>query len=167
MKALDRLALAVATCCFLSYIPVWLTRRFPSERSRKWTGAGFVGTLAGWAALGALPEGGWALAGALSAATAAACWASGRADRALGSHDDPRIAVDETVGYWFAVAWLPREPGILLAGFILFRILDAVKMPPYSWLERLPGGYGVVLDDVGAGAAANLLLRGALCLAAR
>lgn len=88
-----------------------------------------------------------------------ACWACDAAERALGVHDDPRIALDETVGFWVAVAFLPPGGGWLAAGFLLFRVLDAIKLAPYRWLERLPGGCGVVMDDVGAGVAANLILQ--------
>jgi phosphatidylglycerophosphatase A len=38
-----------------------------------------------------------------------------------------------------------------LAGFILFRGFDVVKPPPVRWLERLPEGFGIVIDDVAAG----------------
>jgi len=46
----------------------------------------------------------------------------------------------------------------MLAAFALFRLFDAAKPPPIGRLERLPGGIGVVMDDVGAGLLANLLL---------
>jgi phosphatidylglycerophosphatase A len=111
----------------------------------------------------ALPEGP-AFAAVFAVAVAAASWASGRADRALGSHDDPRIVVDETVGFWAAAAWLPREPFVLAGAFVLFRFFDAMKFEPYRRLEKLPGGWGVVMDDVGAGVVANLLVRAVLWL---
>ena len=52
-----------------------------------------------------------------------------------------------------------RQSIVVLGAFALFRFLDSVKWPPYRWLERLPGGFGVVMDDVGAGVLANLLLQ--------
>jgi phosphatidylglycerophosphatase A len=67
------------------------------------------------------------------------------------------------VGYWVAAAWLPRTWQAGLAAFVLFRFFDSVKLPPSRWLERLPGGAGVVMDDVGAGIVsivlAGLILR--------
>ena len=45
-----------------------------------------------------------------------------------------------------------------LAAFILFRIFDILKPPPVRALERLPGGTGIVMDDVGAGLYAALVL---------
>jgi len=155
---IDRFCLAVATGFHLSYIPFWLTARFPDLQRKRWTGAGHVGAALGWISLYALPTG-LSLGVCLILATVFASWASGRADRVLGSHDDPRIVVDETVGFWTAAAWLPRDPWTLAGAFVLFRFFDAMKFEPYRRLERLPGGWGVVLDDVGAGIAATLLVR--------
>lgn len=159
--ALDRLCVGVATGMGLGALPARLVRGTHWER-RRWTGAGLVGTALGAASLGLLPESCGAQAAFLAAAVLIASWAAGRAEASLGSHDDPRILIDETVGYWTAVLCLPRAFWVLAAAFALFRALDSVKLPPYRWLERLPGGLGVVMDDVGAGAVANLLLR--LCL---
>jgi phosphatidylglycerophosphatase A len=47
----------------------------------------------------------------------------------------------------------------LLAGFILFRVFDIVKPPPVRWLERLPAGTGIVVDDLGAGIYGLLVLQ--------
>jgi phosphatidylglycerophosphatase A len=123
-----------------------------------------VGALWGWALVYALPEDPLRLSLALSTATVLAFAVCGRAERVLQVHDDPRIVVDETVGFWVAVAGIPRTLPMLAAGLLLFRAFDALKVPPFNRLERLPGGIGIVMDDVGAGVAANLLLRGALVL---
>lgn len=84
---------------------------------------------------------------------AVAIWAAGAADRAWGTHDSGRIVIDEVVGYLVTVSVLPRDDWrVLLAGFVAFRFFDIVKPPPVRWLDRnLPGGAGVVLDDVAAG----------------
>jgi phosphatidylglycerophosphatase A len=153
MPALDRLWTALATGFYLSYIPVTLLGK------RKWSGAGFIGTLEGLLVVPFLPQDPLPYAGVLTAAVAASCWICGKAEKALGGHDDPRIVLDEVVGYWTAVAFLPAVPSVWLAGFVLFRFFDSFKFAPYSWLERLPGGLGVVGDDVGAGIAANVFLR--------
>ncbi len=155
---IDRLSVLLATGLHLSYIPIALGGR------GKWTGAGFVGTLLGLAFVPFLPAGGLALWALLAGAAAAACWLCGRAERVLGVHDDPRIVLDEVVGLWTTVAFLPGTPRVWLAGFVVFRFFDSVKLPPYRWLERLPGGLGVVGDDVGAGIVSNLVLRAALAL---
>lgn len=163
----DRACLLVATCLHLSYIPVWIVERagprgLGALRDRRWTGAGFMGTLAGWGLVYLLPEGGISLGLILAGGFAAAVWTAHRAEGVLGRHDDPAIIIDEAVGYWAAVAWLPREPLVMLAGFVLFRVFDAVKPPPVGWLEGLPGGLGVVADDVGAGVMTNLAIRAGL-----
>ena len=156
---MNQACVAVATCLYLSYIPATLTASLKVAGTRRWTGAGLVGTLAGWALWYTLPASPAAYAATVAALGLAACWICGVAERALGTHDDPRIVLDETVGFWFAVAFLPRGVKWLAAGFVLFRVFDAAKLPPYRWLERLPGGWGVVMDDVGAGVVANLILQ--------
>jgi phosphatidylglycerophosphatase A len=75
------------------------------------------------------------------------------ADRAWGTHDSGRIVVDETAGYLTTVALVDRSRWeVLLVGFVIFRALDITKPPPIRWFdEKMPGGAGVVLDDVVAG----------------
>ncbi|MBI2387731.1 MAG: phosphatidylglycerophosphatase A [Elusimicrobia bacterium] len=149
---LERAGVMLATGLGISYIA-------PTGRGRKWTGAGLLGTLEGLALWFLLPEAPPAYALVVVAAIAAACWICGIAEKALKTHDDSRIVLDEIVGFWVAAAWLPRTWTAALAAFVLFRFFDAVKLPPYKYLERLPGGTGVVMDDVGAGIVANLLAR--------
>lgn len=166
---IDRLCAAIASGLYLSYIPNWLVRREPLRRlnlPQRWTGGGLLGTGLGWACLPLVPAGGAAEAAAVAAAAAVACFICGRADRAFGSHDDPRVVLDEAVGFWAAAAYQPRSVWTLLWAFVLFRFFDAAKPPPLRRLESLPGGIGVVMDDVGAGLLANLVLlaaRRALC----
>ena len=149
---LERACAWLATGLGISYIA-------PAGRGRKWTGAGLLGTLEGLALWTLLPEAPAAYAAVVVAAVAAACWICGVAEKAFKTHDDSRIVLDEIVGVWVAAAWLPRTWTAVLLAFVLFRFFDSVKLPPYKWLERLPGGLGVVMDDVGAGIAANLLAR--------
>lgn len=161
-----RLATFIATGFYLSYIPVSFFDRVlrQGQAPHRWRGGGFLGTLEGLALLSLLPRTPLAFVLALTLGILGACWLSGEAERVLGRKDDPRIVIDEAVGYWVAVAFLPRSAAVLGAGFLLFRFFDAVKPPPCRRLERLPGGLGVVMDDVGAGVAANLTLRAALAL---
>lgn len=148
---MDRLCTWLATGLGISYIA-------PTGRGRKWTGAGFLGTVEGALLWPLLPAAPGTYAAAVAAAVAVSCWICGRAERALGTHDDSRIVLDEIVGFWVAAAWLPRTWQAGLAAFALFRFFDSVKLPPYKWLERLPGGAGVVMDDVGAGLVTNVLV---------
>lgn len=85
-------------------------------------------------------------------------WVSGQAQQYFGKMDDQRIVIDEMMGFFFTMFWVPKTPLFILLGFILFRFFDIVKPPPIRLLERVRGGYGVVLDDVLAGVYANLLL---------
>ena len=80
--------------------------------------------------------------------------------RGGGDHQDPGVVViDEAIGYLVTVAALPHGFWTAVAGFFLFRLLDIVKPPPCRWLERVPGGWGIVLDDVMAGVYGQLILR--------
>jgi phosphatidylglycerophosphatase A len=87
------------------------------------------------------------------AVTLIGIWAAGVADHAWGSHDSGRIVIDEVAGYLITMALVDRsDPWVLGIGFVVFRALDIIKPPPVRWLdENLPGGFGVVLDDVAAG----------------
>lgn len=95
----------------------------------------------------------------LAAVVMLACWVAGQAERIFGEHDSRRIVIDEIVGYLVAVALLPASGVTLAAGFVLFRAFDVAKPFPASWFDRnLPGGAGVVLDDVVAGLYTNAVL---------
>ena len=87
-----------------------------------------------------------------------AVWAAGRAERHWG-HDARRIVIDEVVGMAATLFWLPAGFEVAVAGFLAFRFFDILKPFPVSRAERLPGGYGVVADDLLAGVYANLALR--------
>ena len=85
-------------------------------------------------------------------------WAADLAERELG-HDSSRIVIDEFAGFLVAVLLLPRSPLIMIVAFLLFRVLDIVKPFPAGRAESLPGGVGVVMDDVVAGIYTNVLIR--------
>jgi phosphatidylglycerophosphatase A len=92
-----------------------------------------------------------------------AIWSSGEAEKELG-HDAHPIVVDEVVGMLAAVVGIGRlaEPNpalLLFLAFALFRFFDIVKPFPIGASQRLPGGWGIVVDDLLAGFATNLVLR--------
>jgi phosphatidylglycerophosphatase A len=92
-----------------------------------------------------------------------AIWSSGEAEKELG-HDAHPIVVDEVVGMLAAVVGIGRiaEPNpalVLFLAFALFRFFDIVKPFPIRSSQRLPGGWGVVVDDLLAGIATNIVLR--------
>ncbi|GJL83094.1 MAG: phosphatidylglycerophosphatase A [marine bacterium B5-7] len=85
--------------------------------------------------------------------------ASGRAARELNVHDHPAIVIDEVAGYLVTMALVPFSWTALVLGFIAFRFFDIVKPWPISWFDRkVPGGAGIMLDDIIAGLFANLVL---------
>lgn len=79
-------------------------------------------------------------------------WAAGRAERLLGGKDPAPVVIDEIAGMFLSVLPFPRSLGLLLAAFLLFRVLDIVKPFPIRQCQVLSGGLGVILDDLLAGA---------------
>lgn len=81
-------------------------------------------------------------------------------ERETAKHDAQHIVIDEVVGYLIAFAWLPLTWQSLLAAFVVFRFFDILKPYPISVLDaRVKGGLGVMIDDVAAGLAANIILQ--------
>lgn len=117
-------------------------------------------------ALSGLPI--WAFAGVTAAVTLVGIWAASAADRHWGTHDSGRIVIDEVAGYMVTMLLVSRADWLmLLAGFVVFRFFDIVKPPPVRWLdENLPGGFGVVIDDVGAGVYGCALMYGLVAVGA-
>ena len=73
---------------------------------------------------------------------------------------DPSIVViDEIVGIWISLFLLPSSWPVIALAFVCFRVFDIIKPPPARQLERIPGGWGIMLDDVAAGIYANLAVR--------
>jgi phosphatidylglycerophosphatase A len=88
--------------------------------------------------------------------------AAGRYALALGRPDPGRIVVDEVCGQLIALAFLPGGWVPVAISFALFRFFDIIKPWPIRKLESLPGGWGIMADDVAAGLAAAALARLAL-----
>jgi len=89
-------------------------------------------------------------------------WVSGCAETLLGEKDASAIVIDEIAGMFLTYFILPITLTSLLIGFVFFRLFDILK--PIPTLERIPGGWGVMLDDLFAGIMANLCTRIALSL---
>ena len=130
-----------------------------------------VGVLIGWGAAVAGLSGLVYLAGTVALGLAGA-WAASAACRVWGTHDDGRVVIDEVVGQLLALAPLVLWPKAniffpaLVTGFVLFRVFDIAKPGPVRWAEGLPGGVGVMADDVVAGLLAAALLALGLALLA-
>lgn len=73
--------------------------------------------------------------------------------------DAPEIVIDEFVGMQVSLLGVVPSWPAAVAGFILFRFFDIAKLFPANRSQKLPGGYGVVLDDVIAGVYAYIILR--------
>lgn len=137
---MNRLRLAVVSCGFLGCAPfapgtfgtlggvavAWLLAR--TELFALWTLLACIGLYAVGQPLGQ--------------------WAEGYAGR-----KDPGIFVlDEVIGYLITVLWTAGPSALgLIAAFFVFRCLDILKPWPGRRLERIPGGHGILLDDVAAG----------------
>jgi len=93
--------------------------------------------------------------------------AAGRVDRMFGTKDNSTIVIDEIAGFLVALFLIPFTWGYVAAGFFLFRAFDIVKPWPLRGFERIPGGPGVMLDDLGAGVYTNIVLHIAVCLLTR
>jgi phosphatidylglycerophosphatase A len=154
MPAKDFLVRFLASGGFVSYIPARLTG------FKKFTGSGMAGTLVALLLVPFLPEDRTLFAAFCLAFLPFSVWIAGLASASYGTHDDPRLVIDEVIGYWTALLFLERTPFNLAAAFVFFRALDTLKPWPIKKLETsVRGGFGIIIDDVLAGIEANLLTR--------
>ena len=90
-------------------------------------------------------------------------WLAGVVTRQIGIEDHPSIVIDEIAGYVLAMTMIPLTWSTVIAGFLIFRLLDIFKPPPAGWLDRnCTGGFGITADDIVAGIYANLIMHGLL-----
>ncbi len=92
--------------------------------------------------------------------------AAGWLAASLGVEDPSIVVADEFSGQFFTFLGLGAAAladwRVLVLGFVFFRVFDILKPGPVGRLENLPGGWGIVMDDVLAGIFANILLRVAM-----
>lgn len=86
-------------------------------------------------------------------------WSGNKVEPIWGK-DHGRVVIDEVAGMCITLLFIPVTIKYILAGLILFRFFDIVKPLFIKKLELLPGGWGVMMDDVLAGIYANILLQG-------
>ena len=92
-------------------------------------------------------------------AIAFAWFAIDRTCRAHNVKDEPAIVIDEIVGQWVALLWVPRSFLAVCLAVLIFRFLDIVKPWPVSWADSsVPGSLGILLDDVIAGIGPCILI---------
>ncbi|MBI3180332.1 MAG: phosphatidylglycerophosphatase A [Deltaproteobacteria bacterium] len=100
-----------------------------------------------------------AFAGVALAVSVLAVAVAGAAEQVSARHDAQYIVIDEVAGMLITGVGVPFAWPQVVAGFVLFRLLDILKPWPIGFLDRrVPGGLGVVLDDVAAGVIACLVL---------
>jgi len=66
-------------------------------------------------------------------------------------HDPSRIVIDEWVGQWVALSMMPINIRTGVVAFVAFRSFDIIKPGPVRKMEKIPGGWGIMADDVMAG----------------
>jgi phosphatidylglycerophosphatase A len=138
-----QLVLALATLGGVGYLPV---------APGTWAS---LGAVAVWWLLSHLSLWGYVLV--LAVLLALSVPVAGAAEKYLG-RDNRAIVLDEMVGLLIALAGVPGHWMWVFLGFVLFRLLDILKPFPLKYVERLPGGWGVVLDDAAAGLLARMVL---------
>jgi phosphatidylglycerophosphatase A len=98
--------------------------------------------------------------GAIALILVVGLWSATEAEHHFGGIDPGPVVIDEVIGMLITLALHPVNVVGAIIGFFIFRVLDVVKPWPARRLELLPGGFGVVLDDVMAGVYGNLLMWG-------
>jgi phosphatidylglycerophosphatase A len=140
----ERVAVCVATGLYSGFFPIV---------------AGTVGTIPAWLIAYFVLRGDQSLI--ISAAvvfSVLSVWSGTTCERLWG-HDPKKIVMDEWAGMLVAVIALPHTLSAYIIAFFAFRFFDVVKVPPAAQAERLRGGWGITMDDIIAGAYANLFTR--------
>lgn len=146
-----------------------LNFKAPATWIATWFGCGLMRPAPGtWGTLGALPfgmilltlGGKIALAAALVLVTFIGYWSARRFEEMVGDHDNSMIVIDEAAGLFITLLiGGTMAPLSFVLAFLLFRFFDILKPWPVSWLDqKVPGAWGVMLDDLAAGVYAGLCL---------
>lgn len=145
MTLRTRAALIIATALGAGYAP---------------QAPGTFGSAVGLVLWFVLPSVLWVQAVAIALVCVAGVWSGTVAEQHFNRRDPGQVVVDEVAGMMVTLLLNPVSGiGWLVAAFLLFRAVDIVKPFPVNVLERLPGGAGIMADDVMAGVYANLALR--------
>ncbi len=115
---------------------------------------GTFGSLAGVAIALLLPAGAWHLSIGIGVVVSSALTVAlaPAAIRAAGKNDPQQVVMDEVAGVMLSLLLVPAPSAMEAAwGFLFFRAFDILKPPPGRRLERLPAGWGILLDDLAAG----------------
>jgi phosphatidylglycerophosphatase A len=139
-------------------LPFW----HPVSLIATWFGSGLLPKVPGtWGSLAALPfaiviamlGGPWLLLAAALCAYGLGVWASAAYARSLGVEDPGAVVIDEVAGMWLALVPVALDLPSYAFAFLFFRFFDIVKVWPANIAERrLKGGWGIMTDDIIAGA---------------
>lgn len=94
---------------------------------------------------------------AIIAVTLIGVYVTGMSEKFFQTKDPSFLNIDELPGMWLSIYLLPK--GFIIPGFFLFRIIDILKPFPVSLMEKLPGGWGIMADDVVGGILVNIFLQ--------
>ena len=100
----------------------------------------------------------WVMLPAIVLVCAAGIPASSAMERYLGP-DPSAVVIDELVGMWISMLFVPVQPILACIAFFAFRVFDIIKPPPARQFDAMKGGFGIMMDDVAAGVYANLVVR--------
>ena len=93
----------------------------------------------------------------IAVVTAVGVWSTDYIDNE-DDHDPKRGVIDEWVGVWVTVLFLPVTWPWMIAGFFVFRALDIMKPLGVRKIEAWPGGWGIMFDDIAAGVIGAIIL---------
>ena len=65
--------------------------------------------------------------------------------------DPSQCTIDEMVGMWISLLFVPKKIWFIIITFLIWRLLDIIKPFPARWIEKIKGGIGIMLDDIIAG----------------
>lgn len=148
---MNRLALFLATCGYIGYVPV---------------APGTFGSAVGLVLFWAVRASGSATLemAVIGVLLALGIWSGTVAERHFGAEDPGPVVLDEVTGMLITLAFVPVNVAGALVGFLVFRILDVLKPWPAARFEGLPGGLGVMADDGMAALYGNLVVRGVIAV---
>ena len=103
----------------------------------------------------------WLQLGVVAVTFASSVVSADFVSKELGSRDPDCVVIDEILGMEIALMGLSGQGNVktVFLGLLLFRIIDIMKPPPIPWFEKLPGGWGITIDDALAGIITNVILR--------
>ena len=134
----------LATAGYVGYIPF---------------ASGTFATVIGWISYLFLKDNIFLLSSCIVTGFFVGVWVSTEAEALFQEKDSHKIVIDEVIGFWITMYLLPPTLGYALGGFFLFRLFDVIKPVGIRRTQALSGGWGVMIDDMLAGALANVILQ--------